>query len=443
MVFVKPVRKSYGNLFVPSQSIEQLAKRSEKPETLLEILLHGGVSVDDLRKWLDDGRFDVNERDAQGRVPLMSKVHTHDVYIEILLEKGADCTAVDRDGNSVLMYWIKSSGINDEQIESLLLGGADINASNKKGFTAMDIAIFLGIDLIPLLKHGAKWTPIPRIFIDKLFLAAADPFKYSCEIPLLKQFMKYLFHDGVPSPQAWEECLREVSSYVDFYDWLLQQYETFYKEEALEFQKSFAPARPQKEPQKNEESVRRKKSNYGYGLAGVLAMIRKKDYESLESLQKKNIHPDLGVHFDESSLQFQDEDGQEVLPPLMCAIDQNDTRAVKILLDAGANPTTGVSALDYDDTGVACAIRNNNMEILQMLIDAKADLNFAIRCNRTPVITAAEKNNLPALVMLVNAGANPVLKDCYHRIPLDFISEQNEPEAYRYLAQFTPNEDKK
>ena len=75
-----------------------------------------------------------------------------------------------------------------------------------------------------------------------------------------------------------------------------------------------------------------------------------------------------------------------------------------------------------------------------MLIDVGADLNFAIHCNRTSVITAAEKNNITTLTMLVSAGAPPVPKDQYDRIPLDFISKEKQPDAYRYLTQFMSQE---
>lgn len=413
--------KSYDNIFIPCQSIYELARQTKEPETLLEKLVYGGVYVGDLRDWLDNGTFDVNERDALGRVPLMSKVHTHDCYIDILLEKGADCTAVDNNGNTLLMYWISSYGIEDRDIEFLIQKGVDINASNNQGFTALDIGICLGINIIPLLNHGAKWTPVPPEYIDKVFLSVIRSNNYNDSnerFLTLKKFLRKLFNDGIPSPKAWGKGLQEVSDKL--YDWLFKQYEIYYKKESFEFENS-----------------------YEYNLKKVLEMIRNNDYLKLENLQKRHINPDFGIHYIENISQFQDENGIEEIPPLMYAIQLNDTRAVQLLLNAGANPTTGVSCMDCDDTGVACAIRNNNMEILQMLIDAHADLDFAIRWNRTPVITAATNNNLEALIMLVNAGAKLVLKDWDERIPRDFISEEKQPDVYRYLVQFKPDNGKR
>jgi hypothetical protein len=57
------------------------------------------------------------------------------------------------------------------------------------------------------------------------------------------------------------------------------------------------------------------------------------------------------------------------------------------------------------ETCVACAIRNNDLDILRLLMDANADLNFAPRETGIPVVVAIKSNNLPALKMLVDGGA--------------------------------------
>ena len=86
--------------------------------------------------------------------------------------------------------------------------------------------------------------------------------------------------------------------------------------------------------------------------------------------------------------------------------------------------------MDEDDTCIACAIRNDDLESLKMLIDAKADLDFAIRDTRSPVVVALLCDNLKALKMLVNGGAtvyplNVPTSFFYHQFPPDICDYYN------------------
>ena len=86
--------------------------------------------------------------------------------------------------------------------------------------------------------------------------------------------------------------------------------------------------------------------------------------------------------------------------------------------------------MDMDDTCITCAIRNNDLESLQLLIDAKADLDFAIRDNRSPVVVALLCDNLKALKMLVKGGATAFPLDVptsffYHQFPPDICDYYN------------------
>ena len=81
-----------------------------------------------------------------------------------------------------------------------------------------------------------------------------------------------------------------------------------------------------------------------------------------------------------------------------------------------------------DDTCITCAIRNNDLESLQLLIDAKADLDFAIRDNRSPVVVALLCDNLKALKMLVKGGATAFPLD----VPTSFFYHQFSPDICEY-----------
>jgi ankyrin repeat protein len=76
--------------------------------------------------------------------------------VKRLLAKGADVNAKDRDGSTALM--IASSLDKPEVVQLLLDEGADVNARNKNGLTALMLASKQGYRKVKelLIKAGAK-----------------------------------------------------------------------------------------------------------------------------------------------------------------------------------------------------------------------------------------------------------------------------------------------
>jgi ankyrin repeat protein len=61
-------------------------------------------------------------------------------------------------------------------------------------------------------------------------------------------------------------------------------------------------------------------------------------------------------------------------------------------------------------------------EIIQMLLDGGADVNFSARSGRTPLHWAAEAHDIALVDLLVSRGANINARDATDRTPLYYTS---------------------
>ena len=409
-----------GNLFDLS-----FKKRSHTLPLHIQIVC-GMLSLPEIDKLLTKKPHLANVTDDDGRVPLMVDWHFCAHYA--LLRHGANPNACDIRGNTVLMYHRKHPGL----IQTLVKAGANINAKNKAGKTLIAMSVEEGLPIQPLLDAGAEWQPIPRDKKDEIFLHYLP----GESIDVLSRIVS----DWLPSEEAyhfakvWCGCrdqakfdwLKSMShSYTLSYDRLTEKEERVFTD-VFKFRKQDTDSQPFKTWLSNmEECLDDRSALNRYLVREPSVLIDVTNTDILEILLNAGANPNLGMQW---------KDDTDVTTVLYRAVDSRNAKAVKLLLEHGADPTSGTSYMDFDDTCVACAIRNNDLDILRMLIEAGADLDYAIRCNRTPIITAIREDNLAALKMLVEAGANPNLADAYGRIPAGWLNkEKNSQELCSYF----------
>lgn len=97
---------------------------------------------------------------------------------------------------------------------------------------------------------------------------------------------------------------------------------------------------------------------------------------------------------------------------LVIAVYKSNPRMVDLLLRAGANPNS-IGVNEYEELWPALAIasRENNVEIMELLLNARADVNAQSSVGATALMVASAKGNVRAVLTLLQAKANPDATD--------------------------------
>ena len=382
----------------------------------------GGMTLSEFRDLLKKKPHLVNIRDDFGRVMLMLDYHT---LYRVLLECGANPNAKDRWGNSVLVYQRN----NPEAVKALIKAGADVNAKNRAGVPVISFFIEDRLSIEPLLDAGAVRPPLLPKNRRSVFPWELDN---ACAGNLYELYEKGLLNEVVYLHEKIYSGCNDQKTFV----WLKSLEDQYSKTKVDSFTEKdknyFLDALKATANAHDAVGLKRLLDNMADCIEDITLLFRYirenhnilndvHDADTLELLLTVGADPNQGREWkenkDESTLLYQ-------------AVDNQDHRVVKLLLDHGANPDTGTSYMDMDDTCITCAIRNNDLESLQLLIDAKADLNFAIRDTRSPVVVALLCDNLKALKMLVDGGAtayplNVPTSFFYHHFPSEICEYYN------------------
>ena len=386
-----------------------LAANTRKPRTIHELLACGGISRVELCQWMEDHPQDIDRRDSFGRTPSM--LCGHSAYLDLLLEKGADPLALDHAGNNLLMYhWPHGNK------GSLLDLGVDINSKNYNGCSLFSFAVKNDWDVSELLACGAHWEDIPETDVDAFFknnIIREDKFVLS-----------RLTRDSLPTQKVFTASRIWTAIHSqDMFIWLGRFLNRYAK----------TTVRKLWDAQKNDilETFRLHGCDGLYNILSCVdsdrdlreiiastnnpkSTLLKGDMPSdqLELLLELGADPNLGVVWKMDT---------DIQPPLFDAVHTCNAVNTRILLDHGADPSTGTSYMDTDMTCLVSSIASNSMVIFKMLLEAGADPNLSLRGNRTPLVTAIQCNRLEMVKALLAAGADPDLTYEKDRKPSDYF----------------------
>lgn len=107
-----------------------------------------------------------------------------------------------------------------------------------------------------------------------------------------------------------------------------------------------------------------------------------------------------------SGIDLEQVDETSGMAPLALAAEGGRLDFVRILLRAGVDPDWGGAT-----TPLEAAVLEGHLEVVEALIEARADVNRPVADGFTPLITAAGGGHLDMVRVLLQAGANPAVID--------------------------------
>lgn len=146
------------DIFDEYSSVDNVSEQ----KTLLHHLIYDGEENIPFIKWLLEQGADPDKPSLEGNHPLHDTVWDEFAIVELLCDYGADPNARNARGNTTLMEFIrcgKSWGHEESRgIIQLIAAGANVNAQNSTGATALHLAVIEGnpCAALILLHFGAS-----------------------------------------------------------------------------------------------------------------------------------------------------------------------------------------------------------------------------------------------------------------------------------------------
>lgn len=88
-------------------------------------------------------------------------------------------------------------------------------------------------------------------------------------------------------------------------------------------------------------------------------------------------------------------------------------------------------------TPLHCAVFNERIESMRLLIDRGADIHARNACGQTALLIASQANIAPLVDLLLAQGASPLVRDIMHKTPLDYARENKNTSTAKHLLFHT------
>ena len=329
----------------------------EKGNTLLHIAMENNISADTVQIVIDHGA-NVNATNKQNETPLVLASHNENVdAVNMLLKVGADTNI---SFNDTCLHHVLRRRCSKEMLQAIINHGAEINATDTNGRTALMIACAKGnSDAInTLLEAGAD----PKI---------TDADGETC---------LYYAVDGCCSKEVLQIIINHGADVNAT----------------------------------NTNNVTALMTAYKKSNADAICVFLNAGASRDVVVADRNIcfHDAVSRAFSKEVLQAMISHGSDVnstntnnVTPLMMACQKGNIDVISVLLTAGSNPNL---ANDDGDTWLHCCVEVGcSKEVLEAIINHGVDVNAANNINVTALMIACQKADIDAIGVLLNAGSNP------------------------------------
>ena len=394
-------------------------------DSILHSAMYGCCSTETVQAIIDHGaRINVVNKDKA--TPLLLACSTAQrESVRLLLGTKADPNIADADGDTSLHAAVAADSSN-ETLQEILDYGADVNAVNKRGRTALLLSCFYRqVDSVNvLLKAGAKPTLTDKEGFSCLH-AAIDG---RCSTDTLQALIRHGAHVDATRKDGTNALLRACATGQSESVIFLLEAGANANVVTSDVNTSLHVAvdgRCSKEAlQKIIQLGVSVNSLNNYRETASLRACQSAQAEAVKLLLENGADPNIpeaegftSLHAavqgcctnatlqeiitHKADLNAQNLDKQTALF-LACTYRQQDS--VKILLEAGSNPNIA-SADGYTCLNVA-VLQRCSKKMIRAIIDHGVDVNAVGKDNRTALILACEQNNADAINVLLNAGAD-------------------------------------
>ena len=290
---------------------------------------------------------------------------------EELLEQGAHIEARDGSDHQTGLVFSANAG-HLSIVRMLIKRGAEINATDDKGWTALSEASYMGkIEIVAFLLDkkastlpSTGWITSSKHGNALFWCIESSHNEYSEKIEIVKLLLaRGCEPEGVDENKRDSLAIAKHRNYIEIVK-LLEKF----RAERIAKQNKYA----------------------------LLEAIRKQDTEKVKLYLDMKVNPNTLLENGESLLNY--------------AVSAQNIAIVKLLLEHGANPNTA-NALGA--TALMTAVRHGDIQIFNSLISYGVNVNQTDLKGRTALFYAVENNSNNMLNTLLNSGIDKNVSDNY------------------------------